>query len=71
MLDYDGQCKTAALLYWCEIWLRVLDEAALDRAVTVAYEGRPAYERFVFKQGMGRYKRWVIGQGFQARMASW
>lgn len=50
-------------LYWYELWLRLYDEQALDKAVAVACEGRPSYERPLFKFGMGRYRRWLDAQG--------
>lgn len=50
-------------LYWYQLWLRMFDDVALDRAVAAACEGRPRYERALFKQGMGRYRRSVVAQG--------
>lgn len=50
-------------LYWYQLWLRVFDEEALDRAVAAACDGRPSFERPLFKIGMGRYRRWVKAQG--------
>ncbi len=37
------------LLYFFEVYLRVNDPAALDAAVAVSAEGRPAYERVIMK----------------------
>lgn len=58
------------LLYWYEVYLRVNDPDALDQAVTLSMEGRPAVERLPVKlslrtmlrislagQGLGRMKR--------------
>ncbi|MFM2417969.1 MAG: hypothetical protein RL385_2692 [Pseudomonadota bacterium] len=50
-------------LYWFELWFRLFDEAALDRAVAIACAGRPGYERFLFKQGLARYRGTVVAQG--------
>ena len=50
-------------LYWYQLWLRLFDEGALDRAVAAACEGRPGYERMLFKQGLGRYRSSVVAQG--------
>ena len=58
------------LLYWYEVYLRVNDPDALDQAVALSMEGRPAVERLPVKlslrtmlrislagQGLGRMKR--------------
>ena len=50
-------------LYWYELWFRLFDEAALDRAVACACAGRPRYEHFMFKQGLARYRSTVVAQG--------
>jgi glutathione S-transferase len=50
-------------LYWYQIWLRMFDDEALDRAVAAACAGRPSYERPLFKAGMSRYRRWCKAQG--------
>ena len=50
-------------LYWYQLWLRMYDDEALDRAVAAGCEGRPAYERPIFKLAMSRYRRWVKAHG--------
>ena len=50
-------------LYWYQLWLRMFDDEALDRAVAAGCEGRPGYERPIFKLAMSRYRRWVKAQG--------
>lgn len=50
-------------LYWYQLWLRIYDDEALDRAVAAACEGRPAYERPIFKMAMSRYRGWVKAHG--------
>lgn len=50
-------------LYWYQLWLRMYDDEALDRAVAAACEGRPAYERPIFKLAMSRYRAWVKAHG--------
>jgi glutathione S-transferase len=54
-------------LYWYQLWLRMFDEEALDRAVSAACVGRPGYERALFKLGMSRYRGWVKAQGLGRR----
>jgi glutathione S-transferase len=50
-------------LYWFQLWARLYDPEALDRAVSFSCEGRPAYERVLFKHALLRYRRWVVAQG--------
>ncbi|MCH8497321.1 MAG: glutathione S-transferase family protein [Marinobacter sp.] len=37
------------LLYWYEVYFRVNDAAALDEAVAISVQGRPAHERYIAK----------------------
>ncbi|MEY4511391.1 MAG: hypothetical protein RLZZ450_3513 [Pseudomonadota bacterium] len=50
-------------LYWYELWLRMFDDEALDRAVAAACEGLPLYERAFFKLGMSQNRKWVKAHG--------
>ena len=63
--DWSDEC-----LYWFEVWFRVKDPEALDAAVHMACQGRPAFERLparlllkaglglqLYSQGLGRMRR--------------
>ena len=57
------------LLYWYEVYLRVNDPAALDQAVSLSMEGRPAMERLPVKLSLRTMLRISLsGQGL-GRMA--
>lgn len=50
-------------LYWFELWARFGDPVAHTRAAALLAAGRPAFERFLVKQGTLRYRRAVVTQG--------
>jgi glutathione S-transferase len=50
-------------LYWYELWARFCDPVARDRSVALLCAGRPGFERFVVKLGVGRYRRAAVAQG--------
>ena len=51
-------------LYWIEVYFRFNDPAALDKSVALLCEGRPGYERFLFKWlGKRALVRSMKGQG--------
>jgi glutathione S-transferase len=50
-------------LYWYELWLRLDDPAALERAAAAACVGRPRYERALFKLGLSRQRSKLVAQG--------
>jgi glutathione S-transferase len=50
-------------LYWYELWLRLDDPLALERAAAAACVGRPAYERVLFKLGLSRQRSKLAAQG--------
>jgi len=50
-------------LYWYELWLRLSDPQALERAAAAACAGRPRYERALFKLGLSRQRSKLVAQG--------
>jgi len=50
-------------LYWYELWLRLDDPVALERAAAAACVGRPRYERALFKLGLARQRSKLVAQG--------
>ncbi len=51
-------------LYWFEVYLRVMYPEALDKGATLLCEGRPGYERGLFKTALKRmYVKKLMAQG--------
>jgi glutathione S-transferase len=50
-------------LNWYELWLRLDDPVALERAAAAACVGRPRYERALFKLGLSRQRGKLVAQG--------